>query len=275
MILNYKLFLENIQLIRNLSYEEAYEDFLKSFGYCLEKLSEENHDQFSISYSYTAKKKLQRNKQEMPDPEEDFNLIEKNMNKLGWTFEKAKLVYNKMQELNPESYQNLYKITSCAPGDYYLYKLTDKKFELQGYAWDKNNESTDDRDDIFVKFSYGWQFTKYGKIAILQNFESIEEFYRYSFKHLKSYITELIINEYSNEISQLIYNKIESHIMYSDKFELYIDSNAILNDIKNYLDIEKEDYPIQSDIDNFIKNTLKNIDIDCIIPAEGDIKVSI
>ena len=191
MLKKYQIFFEELKISRDLTPEEAFLEFIGHLGQC-EWFYREDLRQFSHSYSDSAQEKV---KNSQLDPEEDFNLVNDYMSKKGFDLETVKSLaeeYGKqafnmrIEQINP---------SRCAPIDYYLYKITEKSFPLQGYSWDFNEDATMSGDPLdneyLIRFGYGWHNTKYGKLCIEQNLGSVENFKKKVLEFIPIYIVNL------------------------------------------------------------------------------------
>lgn len=171
MIKDYKKFLEEIKITRELTPDEAFNQFIECLENCQDYFKREK-GQFSHSYSSSAQI-------DSLDPEEDFELVNEYMTKCGFSLDVVKSL---SKEYGEEKFNtNILNInpSSCAPIDYYLYKITNEFFPLQGFDWGFFEDKIDydiENNEILIKFGYGWHTTKYGKLCIEQNLGTIDHF---------------------------------------------------------------------------------------------------
>lgn len=121
------------------------------------------------------------------DPDEDFNRFQKRLDELGWTIEKIG------QEFSDNELNRIYDFCDSQNGliDIYFYKLFEKlnkpelkeKVSLGGHGWGNYNVF---EDEAFIRYSYGYHNTKYGKLAIL-NYGTMKEFIEQALTHLQEY----------------------------------------------------------------------------------------
>ena len=169
MINTYSKFFENMTLSRKLSYEDAYKDFINTLDDCVD-FYKKDHKQFDRWYSVSAK-----NEGVDISPEDDFKLVNKYMIEKGWgskTISELSKGFDgkgNMLTLNQKLIED--NPSRCAPIDYYLFKITDEEFPLQGYSWDGIED-----EELIIRYSYGFHKTKYGKVLIEQNMGNIDNF---------------------------------------------------------------------------------------------------
>lgn len=180
--------------------------------------------QFRRSYSSIAKLSYER--RYFTDPENDFNLVNDKMCDLGWDFDRSKLLYKNYSDINGSFCGDILSNgdSMCAPTDYYLYKLTDGEFPLQGIEWDEfygGHDYLGDESEFTIKFSYGWHLTKYGRLCILQNM-SMLEFFKKSNENISTAFIDLIKSAMENYCSQLVNHEIDKYFIVQENY-VYID----------------------------------------------------
>jgi hypothetical protein len=148
------------------------------------------------------------------DPMRDADIVESDLYDEGWTDENLKKLFTQfredlMNDLNSESRGGF---------DVFLYNWTNGEFPLSG-----GNVGTRDYEELLIKYSYGWNKTKYGRLLLKQN-------------NLLDNFTELVANSYKEET-------LTNHINY-----LMSPGNVVNNMIPN--DKRKN---IFKKIDQFIK----------------------
>ena len=270
----YKKFLENIIVPKKLTYEQAYTNFVDTLREC-ESYYREKEDisiksgsprAFSNSYSYTAQKKN-------ADPESDFKLVDTYMSENGWSFNLVMSLsngypyfYSRIVQDNP---------STCAPIDYYLYKITEKKFPLQGETWESwledGNLSGDFlTNEYLVKYSYGWHETPYGKLCIEQNLGSISNFMQKVRKLLPLAV---------DIMNALIYRKIVYDCGYNDIKSVFIeDDNTYYVNIEDFYDFLKPDFIKDISIEDFKKvfiSILPDVGVIKFVERDNDFKILI
>ena len=169
MIKKWSKFLES-----NIELESQKRDF-EEFKMLLQKLIDDSDyglsGQFYRNYSYTA----QANKGDL-DPERDFQIVNNWMTENGWPLDRAEK-FAKNWQGGTFSDECLRKtVSECAPVDYYLYKITQGEFPLQGFEWSFFGDDDWSQEELSIRFRYGWHLTRYGRMCIQQNM-SIQEYF--------------------------------------------------------------------------------------------------
>ena len=227
MLYKYQKFLESFQITKNVSINQAMVDFCESLQKCKERYQEELN-QFDNYYSCSA----QDNKKDML-PDNDFIVVDEFMASNGWDIETSKKLYIEYDKLNLQ-YGFIDKIlfdsiSTCAPTDYYLFKITNGEFPLQGYKWDGMPE-----EEYLIRFSYGWHKSNYGQLCIKQNLGTIEKFLKKCNLSLPYYIMSKLnkINVDCYKNYTFIKSEINDHFLLQDN-TYYIDVEGFyLNIIK-------------------------------------------
>ena len=137
------------------------------------------------------------------DPDEDFNRFQKRLDELGWTIEKIG------KEFSDNELNRIYDFCDSQNGlvDIYFYKLFEKlnkhelkeKVSLGGHGWEDYHVN---EDEAFIRYSYGYHNTKYGKLAIL-NYGTMQEFIDQALTYLQEYLY--------NDLSSNIVSLYDSH----------------------------------------------------------------
>lgn len=144
MIKKYKLFFESFSISRNFnSPEEAYLNFHESLIDVIDLIESKNIEIANISYSYASQ--TGKNRGKGFDPEKDFEVINEYMERLGWSFENVRKLAASIPNFLDRAYDTGSK-TACAAADYYLYKVTNGSYHLQGFEW-----YFDDNDSILLE----------------------------------------------------------------------------------------------------------------------------
>lgn len=139
-------------------------------------ISDKNVDYLLTSYSYLSSltdNNVARN------PEKDFKMILAEFNDAGWDVDALNKLFAKYGDKIAEDYNEEHvPIRLSGMIDYFLYKMTQGKVILMGYV--TNDIYTDVKgDEAFFKFYYGYNKTPYGKLAMIQHFGSLDEYYDY------------------------------------------------------------------------------------------------
>lgn len=152
--------------------QEAYDKFIADFCGLIRTYSDYSSDDSEIP-RYYGNIMCQSNR----DPMRDSDIIESDLHDEGWTEEKLKKLFDQfrddlMSDLNSESRGGF---------DVFLYNWTNGEFPLSGGELDSRNH-----EDMLIKYSYGWNKTKYGRLILSQN-------------NMLNNFTELITNSYKEE----------------------------------------------------------------------------
>jgi hypothetical protein len=195
MIRKYNIFLEELRITRDCSIEEAFRSFTKTIMMCQNELSDKSN--FSESYSKTAKSNIY-------DPEEDFKLVDEFMSSYGFDQKTVRQISEEYGKEKFNSKLNRMNPSNSAPIDYYLYKMTDESFELQGYNWDeflsdeyRSISGDKNTNEVIIRFEYGWHETKYGRLCIEQNMGSVENFLVDVSSQIPFYLYQILTNSRS------------------------------------------------------------------------------
>lgn len=198
----------------------------------------------SLSYfmDYSGKKLDQS------EIDDEYNRFKKYLDENNYNMSKIKELYSYHRDKFINSYGYTYDFISDinvhpygAFSDMIFYEASNGKFEVSGLELtDINNDSR------LTRYSYGWHTSKYGKIAINQQFGSIEKFKLFTSKNAYNDINVDIddyekINDYYFVLSKHNnYNYIDNY-KEIDLFYIYeIDNNYhIISYIENILENEK------------------------------------
>jgi hypothetical protein len=279
MIRKYQSFFESITI--KLSIEKALKNFCETLIECEKYLRDNSESPAYSSYSYVA----QESKGDI-DPEINFREIDEYMSKNGWNLKTVKELVDSVTDFADKIERK--GLSHTAAIDYYLYKITEKEFHLQGYEWDLiyMDDPNPEINEFLIKFSYGWHKTRYGKLVILQNMKSIEEFILASFKNLPLYIIDNITSVYNLDYSQIEKEKIVKNFFFDKEInEIYIDSDNLFTELKElrvmlgsrrYGSTREQFLALsQTEFDNIIVNMLLKATLKPRIIASGDIKVKV
>lgn len=162
-------------------------------------------------------------------PEEDFEKFQRHLDETGWTIEKIR------KEHTDEQLISLYDRLDSVNGlvdiyFFFLFKklgLDDDIVSLGGGGWE-DYYVTD--DEAFIRYSYGYHTTKYGKLAILK-VGTLDEFIKQAMKHLQEYLyndlPSNLLNIYKNfrdltgESTFNVINLRDYSISEEDRFIIY------------------------------------------------------
>lgn len=123
---------------------------------------------FGSSYSILARNGAR-------DPEKDYKKLLSALAEQGWSESNIKDLFSKYGQDIAKDYDNAYVNSAllCGVMDYFMYKMTDGAVTLMGYS---TEDLDDDGSEYVVKFSYGYNRTPYGKLAMVQHCGSMDEF---------------------------------------------------------------------------------------------------
>lgn len=274
MIKSYKKFLES-DLHSNISWESYLESFIECVIECEEYYSNQGFGQFSRSYSYTA----QSGRTEY-DPEEDFKKVDYYMTKHGFEISRVKEMVNNIHDFLNKIYRA--SISQCAAIDYYLYKITSHEFPLQGYEWEEADMASLDENEFLIKFKYGWHKTKYGRLIIEQNMESVENFLKTCVKYVPQQILIEIVESLllskkwprGTNIIMFIKDLLKFFLFEQGDKDIYLDSIQLLEGLNNKIDDLNMS---QSELNKLVIESCRktNLGINARLIGKGDIKINI
>ena len=221
MINNWSKFLES-----NIELEAQKRDF-EEFKMLLQKLIKDSDyglpKQFYRNYSYTA----QSNKGNL-DPERDFEIVNNWMKGNGWTLDRSEKFAKNWIGNNTFSDECIrQRVSECAPLDYYLYKITQGEFPLQGFEWTYFGDEDWEQEELNIRFRYGWHLTRYGRMVIEQNMNLKEYFDKVT---NDSGFSDLLIGFAAKFILRLRKNEVIDQV--SQCF--FVDDNECYLDLESY-----------------------------------------
>jgi len=198
--------------------------------------------QFYRSYSYTA----QSNKGDL-DPEKDFQVVNNWMTENGWSIDRVKSLVKNWIGINTfsDTCSSEY-VSECAPIDYYLYKITDGEFPLQGYEWSFFGDTEWEQEEFIIRFRYGWHLTRYGRMCIEQNLPIKQFFKRVSDNSgydelIAGFAGRFIIRPSINDCTRHYFVQDEECYLDLESFYEWIKSESSLNiDKKNLIEMLHE-----------------------------------
>lgn len=267
------------------SLDHEFKSFADCLRDCLDYYQEKMAGPFDGSYSYAAR--LYRD--HLMDPKRDFEIVNAYMTEKGWNLERVEKIAR-----NEGFYNKIYNDTSIsksAPTDYYLYQITNKKFPLQGYEWPVNYDkrwTEGERDELLIKYGYGWHKSKYGKLIIKQNMGSVINFLKETFNSIPDSIIYQLSDHiglnkeimrgvnynYSSPINRFNYSDELKDCFFPEKFDMYIDSVGLLKCFEKTAKFEEKDINYtQKEFDKLVIDTCNSMKLEGRIVTEGDIKI--
>jgi len=220
------------------------------------------------------------------NPEEDFNDMQRIIDKTGFTLEVIKKLFSKkVCQLTSEYYpyfihQNRLD-TINGYIDVYLYMLDDKlkisetsgvqhSVDLGGQGFDKNM----DAQEWIIKYAYGYHKTPYGKLFIKNIGLTPDQFVEYTFMNMKEAFVEQMTTNFSYELTRIKkpYDFDKGDI---DNFDwskyIQIDDDGF---IIYYNEMENDIIENHGDFGGFItEDLLKKVIMECFRDIKDVIKV--
>ncbi len=213
---------------------ELREDFAESIKNC----------SMGSSYSGLCKSK--------DDPNKDFEQIQKELeDDCGWNFESIRNLF--IEQVNTIVFQNFEEFINSygldnknGLVDIYLYKLAEKLghdpniVELGGGGW---CDYTTDKDEILIRYSYGYHHTKYGELMLKQAGISKERFIEESFNELKNiWISEICNGDFMEYISIERSELDDLFLVDDDRIIIYLnDLLKTIKEVRPELSLTRED----------------------------------
>jgi hypothetical protein len=153
--------------------QEAYDKFIEDFCGLIETYKSYEVSDDALIPCFYGNIMAQSDR----DPMRDADVVESDLYDEGWTDENLKKLFTQfredlMNDLNSESRGGF---------DVFLYNWTNGEFPLGGIELDSRNH-----EELLIKYSYGWNKTKYGRLLLKQN-------------NLLDNFTELVANSYKEE----------------------------------------------------------------------------
>lgn len=175
------------------------------------------------------------------DPDEDFNRIQSEIEKRGFTLEVIGLLFS--DDVNKKigdfkSFIRKYDLdNSNGEIDIYLYKINEKlnlgtQVFLGGEGWASfiNDPDTEELGyEVIIKYAYGYHKTNYGELVLKQSgFNKTEDFIEWTFENLK----RNIVSEITDDTYRGKKIKVEGidEILKVDDFESLLNKHFVEND---------------------------------------------
>lgn len=190
--------------------DDASDKFIDDFLSVIDDLQDSSSDESELVSFYS---KLAQQKDR--NPSDDVWIFGADMFDKGWGDDQISELFAK----HCDKIVNYLMDRSRGVGDYYLYNCSKKQFPLGGYTLKYCDDG-----DILMKYYYGWQRNKYGKLFIEQStsVESFLEMVAQSF-YLEDIYDGLILTLLDKKVSSKKYD------FYKEKFKklIKIDGNTI------------------------------------------------
>lgn len=249
---------------------------INNFKKFLESNSElyENFIEALIDSSFGSSFSSMYNNYRIHDPDEDYNMIQDEMDTHGFTISKIKDMFKSedefLQILSRLDSQNGYV-------DIYLYKTAEKLgfnknlVFLGGEDW--SHYILDNPEEAFIRYGYGCHKTKYGRIMMEQAGLTEKDLLKLASKAIEEQLSNNWIDilnvvdiqfPYNAEISDFLFmfgNKtIDEYYFIDDDDRVHIFLSEIANDISSTFDITKRE--CISKITKNLKRYFKNWNFD-------------
>lgn len=220
------------------------------------------------------------------NPEEDFNEMQRIIDKTGFTLDIIKKLFSKKvcqstSEYYPYFIHKNHLDTINGYIDVYLFMLNEKldisemtgvkhNIDLGGQGFDKSMGAS----EWIVKYAYGYHKTPYGKLFIKQLELTPEQFIETTFINMKEYFTEQMTTNFSYELSKIKkpYDFDKGDI---DNFDwnqyIQIDDDGF---IIFYKEMENDMIEQHGDFSGFItESLLKKVIMECFNQIKDVIKI--
>jgi len=221
------------------------------------------------------------------DPMRDADIVESDLYDEGWTDDNLKKLFTQfredlMNDLNSESRGGF---------DVFLYNWTNGEFPLSG-----EGVMSGDYDELLVKYSYGWNKTKYGRLLLKQNnlLDNFQQYVATAYKEitLSNYISYLITpgnvanNWIPSDKRKNIFKKINQFIkvqgnVITVKYKKIVDTiNLIMfisfdnnpEEMYNYLEFVQE---LKNETNSELSRSGHSLDIHIDTPNDDDLVITI
>ena len=263
--------------------QEAYDKFIEDFCGLIETYKSYEVSDDALIPRFYGNIMAQSDR----DPMRDADVVESDLYDEGWTDENLKKLFTQfredlMNDLNSESRGGF---------DVFLYNWTNGEFPLGGSELDSTYH-----EELLIKYSYGWNKTKYGRLLLKQNnlLDNFTELVANSYKEetLTSHINYLmspgnVVNNYiPKDKRKNIFKKIDQFIkvdknVITVKYKKIVDTiNLIMfisfdnnpEEMYNYLDFVQE---LKNETNSELKRTDHSLDIHIDTPNDDDLVITI
>jgi hypothetical protein len=277
MIDSYKKFFEGLKITREYDYEKAYQLLIDDLMEARDNEFDDLGGSFTRSYTEISPLVVANDY----SPEEDFKAADEVMSKKGWSLENIK----ELKEHIPDLYDRIcgnYQLSRSGGVDYYLYKITEGKWELGG------GDPFQSLEEYEIKFGYGQHKTKYGMLLINQYggmdrfIRGLADYYLKSPEDISDMMVRFIqsdiypskpnhLNRFTSYASRELSSK-DIEIYDEEKQEVYIDLETFKSHFKGFKEIEELS---QSEFDKIIVDGFNDIDIPVKYISKGDLKLQL
>lgn len=149
--------------------DAALERFMEDFKTVIDHFSTSNNDKDSNPFTTLSYSVLASN--ELADPDKDYHRMIIAMEQHGWSIEDM----TKLIKANAAKMESKFGDYSGVV-DVFLYRMGLPKHMLAGY----NYKDDENPEEAIIKYSYGYNKTPYGKLALEQYFGSADKFVEYA-----------------------------------------------------------------------------------------------
>lgn len=277
MIDSYKKFFEGLKITREYDYEKAYQLLISDLMDAKDDEFQELGGSFTRSYSEICPLWVANEY----SPEEDFKAADEVMSKKGWSLENIK----ELKEHIPDLYDRICKnhhLSRSGGVDYYLYRITEGKWELAG------GDPFQSLEEYEIKFGYGQHKTKYGMLLINQYggmdrfIKGLSEYYLKSPEEISDIMVGFLqreiypsksnhLNRFTSWASRELTSK-DIEIYDEERQEIYIDLETFKSHFSDYKEIEELS---QIEFDKIIVDGFKGSDIPVKYISKGDLKLQL
>ena len=213
------------------------------------------------------------------NPDEDFEEIQKMLNRAGFTLDLLKKLFNPVVSVfTSQDFHEFIERNSLDDKngyvDIYLYKLNEKldlntTVYLGGEGWGYALE-TEPEEEYVIKYSYGYHKTPYGKLFLDQMGISKEEFITTTYQYLRDSFKESLYPNIMRDLKKMVqtgYSSTLGDIFMPEDFDDFVtldDDRFIISYVEmcnDFNDITDNKYENIADPDWFKETILKSMSI--------------
>jgi hypothetical protein len=165
------------------------------------------------------------------DPLRDVSVIEADFFDIGWDSKNLRKIFSEF----PQDIMDSLNDVSRGGFDVFLYKWTNKKFELSG------GELANSEEENLIRYSYGWNKTKYGQLILSQN-SVLNNFIELVIESTKNFLLDDLLSQLlrpGNVVNDYMsYDKIKNVIQKSYKYtQVDTVNNKLIIDYQKIVDL--------------------------------------